>query len=51
MKGKRQLAMAIISLIEVYQKAIMDENIWNPVAWSLYQVWKMYDRERRTDAD
>lgn len=49
MKGKRQLAMAIISLIEVYQKAIMDDNIINPIAWSLYQVWKMYDTGRRND--
>lgn len=34
---------------QMYNKALKMPYIQKPLAWALYQVWKEYDVERRTD--
>lgn len=41
-----------IKLIEAeYERAMKLEYIKNPLAYALYQVWKMADREKRGGSD
>ena len=36
-----------LRLVEAeYEKAKKDDWIRNPLAWALYQVWKIADREK-----
>ena len=39
------LAKAVNLVITEYEKAQKMEHIYNPMAYALYQVWKMADRE------
>lgn len=41
------LEQAIALLRERYEKAKQSPYIKNPLAWALYQVWKIADKERR----
>lgn len=39
------LAKAVNLVITEYERAQKMDHIKNPIAWALYQVWKMADGE------
>lgn len=44
----KELFKAFEMIIDYYDDALKMEHIHNPLAWALYQVWKVVDgREQR----
>lgn len=40
---KSELDKAIAKLTELYDKALQNEQIHNPIAYALYHTWKEFD--------
>lgn len=40
------LAKAITKLMDEYEKACKSEHVHNPLAYALYNVWKLADAEK-----
>ena len=45
-KKEMTLEEAILLLEKVYERAKKLEYVRNPLAWALYNVWKMADRRK-----
>lgn len=40
---KIQIGLAITTLIEEWQKAVRNDFVDKPIAYALYQTWKLYN--------